>query len=113
MGTPRLIVCCDCLCLIALFRNILLCDRELSCLPTLVLKDIGCWRTIEWELGSSGSVHMPCHKTLSSYLDVWQIGRWTVTMIGWVINNIFLRCVGVHGTAVGVVAPRGSRDLDR
>ena len=70
VGTPRLIVCCDCLCLIALFQNILLCDRGQSCLPTLVLKDIGCWRTIDWELGSSGRVDTPCHKTLSSCLDV-------------------------------------------
>ena len=28
-------------------------------------------------------------------------------MIRWVINALFLRCVGVCGTAVGVVAPVG------
>ena len=98
-----------CLCLIALYQNILLCDHGQACLPTLVLKDIVCWRTINWELGSLGRVHTPpCHETLSSCLDVWQIkGRWKVTMIGWVINALFLRCVCVRGTAVGVVAPVG------
>ena len=70
----------------------------------------GYWllRTIDWELGSSGRVDPPCHKTIASCLDVLQInGRWTVTMIGWVINALFMRCVGVRGAAVGVVAPMG------
>ena len=28
-------------------------------------------------------------------------------MLGWVINTLFLQCVGVRGTVVGVVAPVG------
>ena len=28
-------------------------------------------------------------------------------MLGWVINTLFLQCVGVPGTVVGVVAPVG------
>ena len=105
VGTLRLVVCCDCLCLINLFREN---DLRCSCLPTLVLKDMCCWRTIHWELGSSGRVEPPCHKTLSSCLDVWQIkSLWTDTMIHWDINALLLRCVSVRGAAVDVVAPMG------
>ena len=78
------------------------------CLAALFLKDIGCWRTIDWELGSLGRVHMPCHDALSFCLNVGQIkSRWMVIMLGWVINTLFLQCAGVRGTVVGVVAPVG------
>ena len=41
--TLGLVACCDCLCLITLFRGILPYDLRRSCLPTLVLKDICCF----------------------------------------------------------------------
>ena len=41
VGMPRLILCCDCLCLIELFRNMLPYDRRQSWLPTQVFK--GYW----------------------------------------------------------------------
>ena len=60
MGIPRLRLCYDCLCLISLFRDVLLfvCDQADS--STLVLTDIGAWRTIVWELGSLGRVLPSC-----------------------------------------------------
>ena len=108
VGTPRRILCGDCLCLIALFQNLLPCDRGQSWLPTMFLKDIGCWRTIDSELAYSGRVNSPCNNTLSSRLDVWQIkGWWTDTMIDWGMDALFLWCVGVYRAAVGVVTPVG------
>ena len=105
---PRLVLCCDCLCLVALYRDILLYSRGQTCLPALFLKDIGCWRTINWELGSLGRVYSPCHEALSFCLDVGQIkSQWTVIVPRWVINVQRLQCVGVRGTTVGVVAPVG------
>ena len=105
---PHLVLSCDCLCLIALCRDILLYSRGQACLPALFLKDIGCWRTIDWELGFLGRVHAPGHEALSLCLDVGQIkSRWTVIMPRWVINVLFLQCVGVRGTTVSVC---GSRD---
>ena len=105
---PRLMVCCDCLGLITLYQNILLCDHGQACLPALYLKDIGCWRTIDWELGSLGTVHMPYQDALSVCLHVGQIKSWwMVIMLGWVINTLFLQCVGVRGPVRGVAAPVG------
>ena len=96
VGTTRLMLCCDCLCLIELFQNMLPCDHRQLWLLTLILKDIGYWRTIDWELAYSGRVGSPCNNTLSSCLDIRQIrGRWTDTMIGWGIGTLFLWCVGV------------------
>ena len=105
-GTLRLVLCCDCLCLITLFRDILPYDLWRSCLPTLVLKDICCWWTIDRELDSSGRVIPPCHAPLSSCLDVSQIKiLWTDAIVGRDINALLRLCVGVRGAAVGVVAP--------
>ena len=108
VGTFRLVVCCDCLCLVDLFRGILPYDLRRSCLPNLFLKDICCWRTIERELDSSGRFIPPCHAPLSSCLAVSQIKNlWTDAIVGWDINALLLLCVGVHGATVGVVAPVG------
>ena len=59
VGTPRLMLGCDCLCLIELFRNMLTCDHRQSWLPALILKDIGYWITIDWEFAYSGRVCSP------------------------------------------------------
>ena len=105
---PRLMLCYDCLCLITLYQDILLYSHGQACLPALFLKDIGCWRTIDWELGSVGRVHAPCHEALSFCVDVGQIkSRWMVIMPSWVIDALFLQCVGTCGTTVSVVAPVG------
>ena len=75
------------------------------CVVTLFLRDIGCWRTIDWELGSLGRVHAPCHEALSFCLDVGRIkSRWTVIMLSWFIDALFLQCVGARRTTVSVVA---------
>ena len=103
-----LVLCCDCICLITLYRDDLLCSRGQAYLSTLFLKDIDGWRTIDWELGSLGSVHAPCHGALSFCGDVRQIKGWlAVIMPRWVVNVLFLLCVGVRGTPVDVVAPVG------
>ena len=58
--------------------------------------------------GSSGRVEPPCRQLLSSCLDVWQLkSLWTGTIVVWDIIALLLRCVGVRGAAVGVVAPVG------
>ena len=75
-------------------------------------KDIGDWRTIDWELGSLGRMHASCHATLSFCLDGKQIkGRETVLRPCWVDDILFIQCVSVRGTPVGVVAPVGAAIL--
>ena len=69
---------------------------------------ICCERTIEWELGSSGSFILPCRVSLSSCLDVSRIKRlWTDAIVGWDINALLRLCVGVSEAAIGVGAPVG------
>ena len=81
MGIPSLHLCYDCLCLIALFRDVPLFVRSQADLSALVLKDIGGWRTIVWELGSLGRVHPSCYAAFSFCLDEWQI-KGLETVIG-------------------------------
>ena len=55
VGLPRLRLCCDCLCLIPLFRDVLLfvCGQTDS--SARFLKNIGDWRTIIWKLRLFGN----------------------------------------------------------
>ena len=99
-------LCCDCLCLIALFRDVLLFVRGQADSSALVRKDIGGWRTIFWELGSLGRVHPSCYAALSFCLDVRQIkGLETVIGPRWADDILSLQYVSVSGTLVGVIAP--------
>ena len=106
IGIPRLNLCCDCLCLIALCRDVLLFVRGQACLSALILMDISGWRTIVWELGSLGRVYSSCYAALSFYLDVWQI-KGMEMFIGprWADDILSLQGVSVRGTPVGVIAP--------
>ena len=109
---PRLRLCCDCLCLIAVYRDVLLSICSQTYLSGLFLKDIGGWRISDWELGSLGRVHASCYAALSFCLYVKQIkGRGMVVMPCWVVNVLFLQGVSVPGTPVGVVAPVGAAIL--
>ena len=62
IGIPRLRLCCDCLRLITLFRDVLLfvCGQTDS--SAQFPKDIGDWRTIVFELGSLGRDHPSCYQ---------------------------------------------------
>ena len=60
IGILRLRLCCDCLCLIALFQDVMLFVRGQTDSSAQFLKDIGDWRTIVWELGSLGRDHPSC-----------------------------------------------------
>ena len=92
--------------LITLFRNVLLFVRGQTDSSARCLKDIGVWRTISWELGSLGRDRPSCFAALSCCLDVWQIkGRVTVSEPRWANDIIYLLCVSVCGTPVGVIAP--------
>ena len=73
IGIPHLRLCCDCLCLIALFRDVLLLVRGQTDSSARFLKDIGDGPTIVWELGSLGRDQPSCFAALSCCLDVWQI----------------------------------------
>ena len=93
IGIPRLRLCCDCLCLIDLFRDVLLIVRGQPDSSALVLKDIGGWRTIVWELGSLRRVHPSCYAALSFCLDVRQI-KGLETVIGPAGLMTFYPCSG-------------------
>ena len=73
IGMPHLRLCCDCLRLIALFRDVPLFVRGQTDSSAWFQKDIGDWRTIACELGSLGRDHPSCYAALSLCLDVWQI----------------------------------------
>ena len=105
IGVPRLRLCCDCLCLIALFRDVLLFVHDQTDSSARCLQDIGVWRTMRWELGSLGRDDPSCVAALSCCLDVWQIkGQVTIIEPRWANDILSLLCVSVCGTAVGVIA---------
>ena len=112
VGIPHLRLCCDCLCLIALCRDVLLFVRGQAYSSSLFQKDIGGWRTIDWELGSLGRVHPSCQAALSFCLDVKQIkGLEMVIRPRWADDILSLQGVSVRGTPVGVIAPVGAAIL--
>ena len=99
-------LCFDCLCLIPLFRDVLLFVHGLTDSSARFLMNIGDWRIIAWELGSLGRDHLPNYATLSFSWDGWQIkGLETVVMPRWANDDLSLLCVRVRGTPVGVIAP--------
>ena len=110
-GTQALLVylACACVvtvCLIVLFRDVLLFVHGQTDSSARFLKDIGDWRTIVWELGSLGRDHPSCYAALSFCLDVWQIkGLETVIEPRWTNDIIYLQCVSVRRTSVGIIAP--------
>ena len=106
IGVTRRRLCCDCLCLIALFRDVLLFVRDQTDSSTRCLQDISVWRTMRWELGSFGRDDPSCAAVLSCCLDVWQIkGRVTIIKPRWANDILSLMCVSVCGTAVSVIEP--------
>ena len=98
IGMPHLRLCCDCLCLIALFRDVSLFVRGQTDSSAWFQKDIGDWQTIACELGSLGRDHPSCYAALSLCLDVWQIkGLETVIEPRWANDILSLQCVSVRG----------------
>ena len=83
MGGHYLHVCCDCLCVIALFRDVMLLIHDWAALSTWIGPGIGYGRTYTWEVGYLGSIYPP----------------WDVDVIR------FLRCACERVTSVGVVFP--------
>ena len=73
----------------------------------MVLKDICCGRTIEWELGVFGKIYsaLPC----APYIVPLHVSRikslWTDAIVSWDVNALLRLCVGVREAVVGVVAP--------
>ena len=47
------------------------------------------------------------HPVMRPFHSAWMLSRWMVIMPCWVVNVLFLQCVGVRRTTVGVVAPVG------
>ena len=66
-------MCCDCLCLIALFRHAMVLVHDWAALFMWIGTEIGYCRTITWELGCLGSIHLPCDVDRFFGCDVWQI----------------------------------------
>ena len=73
VGKRCLHVCYDCLCLIALFRDAMILVHDWAALFTRIGTRIGYCRTITWELGCLGSIHLPCDVDRFFGCDVWQI----------------------------------------
>ena len=94
----------------AVVAMVLLFVRGQADSATLVLKDIGGWRTIVWGLGSLGSVHPPCYAALSFCLDVRQIkGLEMVIGPRWADDILSLQYINIRWTPVGVIALRKPR----
>ena len=60
MGQQCLLVCYDCLCLMALCRDTMLFVHDWAALSMWTVAETGYCRTITWELGCFGSINPPC-----------------------------------------------------
>ena len=107
VGGQCLHVCCDCLCVIALFRNVmLLLVHDWAGFSAWTRTEIGYCRINTWEVGYLGSIYLPCDVDRFFGRDVWQIkGLEAVVMAGGDDVIRFLLCACERATSVGVVSP--------
>ena len=106
VGKLCLHVCYDCLCLIVLFRDAMMFVHDWAALATLICTEIRDWRTITWELGCLGSIHLNYYVTRFFCRNVWQIKYLEAVMTPGGADDIpFLLSACECGTSVGVIAP--------
>ena len=104
VGKRCLHVCCDCLCLITLFRDAMILVHDWAALFTCFGSEIGYCRTITWELGYLGSIHPPCDVDRFFGCDAWQIKELEAVVTPGGGGDV-LMCACGGGTSVGVIAP--------
>ena len=106
VGGQCLHVRCDCLCVIALFRDVMLLIHDWAALSTWIGPGIGYGRTYTWEVGYLGSIYPPCDVDRFLGRDEWQIKGLEGMMTAGGDDIIrFLRCAWERVTSVGVVSP--------
>ena len=112
MGQQCLHVCYDCLCLIALFREVMLLLRDRAEWSFWTGTDSGYCRTITWELGYLGSLNPPCDVDRLCDRKAWQIKELEVVVItAGNDDNRLHRCACVHGLRWGSFPREGFRSL--
>ena len=105
VGGRCLHVCCDGLCVIALFREVMLLFR--AALSPWTGNEIGYCQSYTWEVGYLGSIYPPCDVDCFFGCDEWQIkGLEAVVMTGGDDVMRFLLCACERVTSA-VSFPRG------
>ena len=101
VGQQCLHVCCDCLCLMALFRAVMLLVHDWAKWSVWTGTESGYCRTITWELGYLRSLHPPCDMDRLCDQKARQIkGSEVVVMTDGNDNNRLQRCACVRGTSL-------------
>ena len=100
-------VCCDCICVVTLFRLVMLLVPDWVVCSTQIGSGIGyCW-TNTCEVGGLKTIYPSFDVICLSRRDKWQIkGLVAVIMAGGYDVTRFLLCASDCATSVGVV-PRG------
>ena len=111
IGQQDICVCYDCICLMALFRTIIVLMQDWAVWPVWTVIGSGYCRTIAWELGWLHRLIMPCDVDLVCAKMTRQIkgdmGDVIVEMTDGNDNNRLQRCAGVRGTSLGVLSAGG------
>ena len=99
-------VCCDCLCVIALFHSVMLLVHDWPVCSTQIGSGIGyCWTNAS-EVGGLETIYPPCDVIRLSRRDEWQIkGLVAVMMASGDDVTRFPLCASERATSVGVVPP--------
>ena len=104
VGQQCLHGCYDCLCLMVLFRSVMLLVHDWAEWCVWTETKTGYCRTIAWELGYMGSIHPPCDVDRLSDRNAWQIKEFTVlVMTDGDDSNRHQRCACVRGTSLGIL----------
>ena len=105
VGQQCVHVCYDCLCLVVLFRAVMLLVHDWAELSVWTGTESGYCRTIAWELGYLRCLHPPCDVDRLCDQRTWQIKVSEVVVITDSNNNNGLqRCACVRGTSLGVLS---------
>ena len=105
VGQQCVYVCYDCLCLMALFREVMLSVIDWAAWSFWTGTESGYCRTITWELGYLGSINPPCDVDRLFDRNAWQIKEIEVVVTAdRSDNNRFQRCACVRGTSLGVLS---------
>ena len=104
VGQQFLHMCYDCLCLMALFRTMMLVVHDWAAWSLWTGTESGYCRTITWELGYWRSINQLCDVDRLYHLNEWQIKALEVVVItDGNDNNRFQRCTCVRGSSMGAL----------
>ena len=108
VGQPCIRVCYDCLCLMALFRAVMLSVHYWAVWSVWTGTEYGYCRTITWELGYLRSLYTPCDVDRGCTNMAWHIKEYKGDVVAEMTvgneNNSLQRCAYVRRTSLGVLS---------